>query len=998
MTVSSSTSRVQFNGNGSTTVFAYSFKIFDEDDLTVIVRSANGTETVKTITTHYTVSGVGNAGGGNVTMLTAPASGETLTILREQDLVQELDLVENDPFPSQSVEDALDKLTFIVQQHDEELGRAIKASRTNTISGSEFTVSAADRANKVFAFDSSGNVSIAQELGTYRGNWAAGTAYNQRDLIKDTSNDNVYICLVAHTSTGSQPISSNADVAKWALIVDAAAAATSASAASSSASAAASSASAASSSASAASSSASAASTSASNASSSASAAATSASNAAASYDSFDDRYLGAKSTGSGDPTVDNDGNALIDGALFFDTTNNVMKVYNLGTTTWLRTTPTSGDQANINTVSGIAANITTVAGIAANVTTVAGNSANVTTVAGISANVTTVAGISSDVTTVAANVAGVTSFAEKYRVGSADPSTSLDSGDLFYNTSSNLLKVYNGTAWETGVTPGSGFLSASNNLSDVSSVDTARTNLGLGSASSVTFAQVDITGTGDLRLQDTTGGQFVALQAPGTVATSFTLTLPAADGTNGQFLKTDGSGALSFGTVSVPVSYPQESKTANYTLVLADAGKQLFHPASDANIRTFTIPANSSVPFPIGTVLLFTQENGGNYFIKVDINSDTLVTNKSITGSVFVDAGNTLYCVKVSATKWLGYYLYQSAISPGPLYYLAVSHDTTPFVTVYPWSSLGFGAKYADPATLPTGSGQDVAFSPAANAIAVGHDQPNSIKVYPWSNSGFGTKYNDPGTFPAGDSYGVEFSPSGDAIAMAHSTSPRVSAYPWNSSTGFGTKFSNPGTLPDATSYEVAFSPSGNALAVVHGGSGPFVTVYAWSGSGFGTKFSNPATAPASIGFGVKFSPSGDAIAVAHASSPFISVYPWSGSGFGAKYSNPATLPASQGNGVAFSPAGDALAVAHDSSPNISVYPWSGSGFGTKFSNPATLPAGDGRGVEFSPDGNAIALAHNSSPFISVYPWSGSGFGSKYSNPATLPASTGRGVSFGQI
>jgi hypothetical protein len=287
MTVSSSTSRVQFNGNGSTTVFAYSFKIFDQNDLTVILRSAAGVETVRTITTHYTVSGVGNAGGGNVTMLTAPASGETLTILREQDLVQELDLVENDPFPSQSVEDALDKLTFIVQQHDEELGRAIKASRTNTITNSEFTILAADRANKVFAFDSSGNLSIAQELGTYRGNWAAGTAYNQRDLIKDTSNNNIYICVTAHTSTGSQPISSNTDVAKWALLVDAASATTSASAAASSASAAATSATnadnsatAAAGSASAASSSASTATTQASNASSSASAAATSATNA----------------------------------------------------------------------------------------------------------------------------------------------------------------------------------------------------------------------------------------------------------------------------------------------------------------------------------------------------------------------------------------------------------------------------------------------------------------------------------------------------------------------------------------------------------------------------------------------------------------------------------------------------------------------------------------------------------------------------------------------
>ena len=224
MTVSSATNKVQYNGNGSTTVFAYTFKIFNQNDLTVIVRSAIGTETVKTITTHYTVSGVGGSGGGNVTMLTAPASGETLTVLREQDLIQELDLVENDPFPAQSLEDALDKLTFMVQQHSEEIDRTIKASRTNTITSTEFTVSAADRANKIFAFDSAGELSVTQELGTYRGNWATATAFAQRDIVKDTSNNNIYIVVTAHTSTGSLPISSNIDVAKWALLVDAAAA------------------------------------------------------------------------------------------------------------------------------------------------------------------------------------------------------------------------------------------------------------------------------------------------------------------------------------------------------------------------------------------------------------------------------------------------------------------------------------------------------------------------------------------------------------------------------------------------------------------------------------------------------------------------------------------------------------------------------------------------------------------------------------------------------
>ncbi len=226
MTVSSATNKVSYNGNGSTTVFAYGFKIFDEDDLTVIIRNASGGETTKTITTHYTVSGVGVASGGNVTMGTAPASGESLTIIREQPLTQGLDLVPNDPFPATLVEDTLDKITFMVHQHEETLNRTIKGSKTTTITDPSFTEDATARANKVFAFDASGNIDITQELGTLQGNWAAGRTYGVRDLVKDTSNNNFYICITAHTSSGSQPIKTNTDVAKWTLIIDTEAATT----------------------------------------------------------------------------------------------------------------------------------------------------------------------------------------------------------------------------------------------------------------------------------------------------------------------------------------------------------------------------------------------------------------------------------------------------------------------------------------------------------------------------------------------------------------------------------------------------------------------------------------------------------------------------------------------------------------------------------------------------------------------------------------------------
>ena len=239
MTVSSATNKVSYNGNGSQTVFAYGFKIFDEDDLTVIIRNASGGETTQSITTNYTVSGVGNASGGNVTMVSAPASTETITIIREQPLTQGLDLVPNDPFPATLVEDTLDKLTFMVHQHEETLNRSIKGSKTTTITNPSFTEDATARANKVFAFDASGDIDITQEIGVFKGNWAAATTYAVRDLVKDTSTNNIFIAITAHTSSGSQPLTTNTDSAKWSLVVDAASATTSQNAAAASATAAA---------------------------------------------------------------------------------------------------------------------------------------------------------------------------------------------------------------------------------------------------------------------------------------------------------------------------------------------------------------------------------------------------------------------------------------------------------------------------------------------------------------------------------------------------------------------------------------------------------------------------------------------------------------------------------------------------------------------------------------------------------------------------------------
>jgi len=161
------------------------------------------------------------------------------------------------------------------------------------------------------------------------------------------------------------------------------------------------------------------ASTSATNAANSATAAASSATSALnaknaaeAALDTFDDDFLGSKAS---DPSVDNDGDALADGALYFNTTDNVMKVYDLGNTQWKQLTPTSSQQTAIDTVSTNITNVNLVG-------------------TAISTNALT----------------GATSFAEKYRVASSAPTTSLDLGDLYFDTTQNELKVYKSSGWSS--------------------------------------------------------------------------------------------------------------------------------------------------------------------------------------------------------------------------------------------------------------------------------------------------------------------------------------------------------------------------------------------------------------------------------------------------------------------------------------------------------------------------------------------------------------------
>jgi hypothetical protein len=109
-----------------------------------------------------------------------------------------------------------------------------------------------------------------------------------------------------------------------------------------------------------------------------------------------------------------------------------------------------------------------------------------------------------------------------------------------------------------------------------------------------------------------------------------------------------DGTDAVGFRNI------PQNSQSAAYTLVLADSGKQIFHPSADTTARTFTIPANGSVAFPIGTAVTFINQNGAGV-VTIAITTDTMrLAGAGTTGSRTLAANGIATAIKVTSTEWI--------------------------------------------------------------------------------------------------------------------------------------------------------------------------------------------------------------------------------------------------------------------------------------------------------------------------------------------------------
>ena len=126
----------------------------------------------------------------------------------------------------------------------------------------------------------------------------------------------------------------------------------------------------------------------------------------------------------------------------------------------------------------------------------------------------------------------------------------------------------------------------------------------------------------------------------------------------SGQPLGTPSSGTLSSCTVDGTngvgyINIPQNSQSAAYTLVAADAGKHIFHPSTDANARTFTIPANGSVAYPIGTAISFV--NMTSQVVSIAITTDTMyLAGTGTTGTRSLAQYGTATALKLTSTTWI--------------------------------------------------------------------------------------------------------------------------------------------------------------------------------------------------------------------------------------------------------------------------------------------------------------------------------------------------------
>ena len=376
MTVSAQNSYISYTGNGSTTAYSWPYKLFAATDLKVYtVVIATGVETLQTSGGSGTYDYNINSDLDTVTLNNNLPATHKLFLTRIQALEQPTDYIEGDAFPAAVHEDTLDKIVLQLQQHEEQLKRALKFKQsTATRSEPAIPELAADKIIKMnaagdgFETQSTADVStvagIASDITT-----VSGIAANVTAVAADASDIGTVATNIASVNTVSTNIAKVQTVANDL-------------------------------------------------------------------NEAVSEIETVAADLQEATPEIDTVAGAIANVNTVGTGIANVNLVAG-------QISPTN----NISTLGGISSDITTLAGTSG-LSTLAANSANITTCANNNTNITNVGSNIADVTSVADNLASVQNFADVYRISSSAPGTSLNIGDLYFDTTANELKVYKSSGW----------------------------------------------------------------------------------------------------------------------------------------------------------------------------------------------------------------------------------------------------------------------------------------------------------------------------------------------------------------------------------------------------------------------------------------------------------------------------------------------------------------------------------------------------------------------
>ncbi len=570
------TRRAVYSGSAGTGPYAFSFACLETSDIAVYKDT-----TLLTETSDYTVTLSASTGTGSITLGSAANSNNTITLVGARDLARTTDFVTAGSLTASALNTDFDSLVIFAQQLSEENSRNLKAPVTEGISGTtDMTIPPkATRASKMLEFDSDGNPAVSipatnlATLGTITGNitTVAGIASNVTTVAGIASNvtavagDATDIGAVAAVATEIGRLGTSAAVADLAILGTSAIV-------------------------------------------TDMDLLATSANVAAMGHlgTSANVTAMGLLGTSAvvADMALLGTSDVVADMALLatsdviadmntLATSDIVSDINTLATSdivSDLNTLATSDIVSDINTLatSDIVSDLNTLAtsDIVSDINTLATSDIvsdlNTLATSDFVSDLNTLASstVVTNIATVASNVAGVNSFAERYRVGSSDPTSSLDEGDLFYNSSDNAVKYYNGSAWAS-ITAGIGNVvedttpqlggNLASNGNDIVFADDDKAIFGSDTDLTIrhngTHGIID-NNTGDLFLQSDTVVRIVNSAASETAAKFFEDGAVELYHDNSRKIKTTSSGAEITGNV-----------------VLSDNGKAIFGAGSDLQI-----------------------------------------------------------------------------------------------------------------------------------------------------------------------------------------------------------------------------------------------------------------------------------------------------------------------------------------------------------------------------------------------------------------------------